>query len=183
MKRPEITQLQHMPIKATLYDDLHQADQETFHKNALVLREWKEYADYLEDELQKRPEKKKAVIHQFPAQWLSVNQSSDLRYDLDEFERYSIKCNSAWIGRQDHVNLFVRAWLDGYEVGGEKLYNVLFDSLTVLSRKNDGSPEILAFDSADYAQDSLSDKFQQFTENEIKAIDERYWQFAVPVEE
>ncbi|EHH2542537.1 TPA_asm: DUF1642 domain-containing protein [Listeria monocytogenes] len=67
---------------------------------------------------------------------------------------------------------------DGYEVEKEPLYYVQLITIFLgyLNERNDG-------------RRSLSDSVQndifktQFTEAEIKAMDERYWQFAVPVEE
>ncbi|EAC9095065.1 DUF1642 domain-containing protein [Listeria monocytogenes] len=67
---------------------------------------------------------------------------------------------------------------DGYEVEKEPLYYVQLITIFFgyLNERNDG-------------RRSLSDSVQndifktQFTEAEIKAMDERYWQFAVPVKE
>ncbi|EAC6413273.1 DUF1642 domain-containing protein [Listeria monocytogenes] len=67
---------------------------------------------------------------------------------------------------------------DGYEVEKEPLYYVQLITIFLgyLNERNDG-------------RRSLSDSVQndifktQFTEAEIKAMDERYWQFAVPVKE
>ncbi|EAE9336713.1 DUF1642 domain-containing protein [Listeria monocytogenes] len=78
----------------------------------------------------------------------------------------------------DNQELFARAWLDGYEVEKEPLYYVqlITNSLGYLNVRNDG-------------RRSLSDSVQndifktQFTEAKIKEMDERYWQFAVPVED
>ncbi|EAD9070448.1 DUF1642 domain-containing protein [Listeria monocytogenes] len=84
-----------------------------------------------------------------------------------------------WLqNNNDNQELLARAWMDGYEVEKEPLYYVkLIDQATgYLNVRNDG-------------RRSLSDSVQndifktQFTEAEIKAMDERYWQFAVPVED
>ncbi|WP_180716854.1 DUF1642 domain-containing protein [Listeria monocytogenes] len=83
-----------------------------------------------------------------------------------------------WIMENNSENgeLLARAWLDGYEVEKEPLYYVqlITNSLGYLNVRNDG-------------RRSLSDSVQndifktQFTEAEIKAMDERYWQFSVLV--
>ncbi|EAF7916503.1 DUF1642 domain-containing protein [Listeria monocytogenes] len=83
-----------------------------------------------------------------------------------------------WIMENNNENgeLLARAWLDGYEVEKESLYYVqlITNSLGYLNVRNDG-------------RRSLSDSVQndifktQFTEAEIKAMDERYWQFSVLV--
>ncbi|HCW3208571.1 TPA: DUF1642 domain-containing protein [Listeria monocytogenes] len=83
-----------------------------------------------------------------------------------------------WIMENNNENgeLLARAWLDGYEVEKEPLYYVQLipNSLGYLNVRNDG-------------RRSLSDSVQndifktQFTEGEMREMDERYWQFAVPV--
>ncbi len=81
-------------------------------------------------------------------------------------------------GEKERYELFARAWLDGYEVEKEPLYYVQLITIFLgyLNERNDG-------------RRSLSDSVQndifktQFTEAEIKEMDERYWQFAVLVEE
>ncbi|ARJ93606.1 hypothetical protein D2E20_02096 [Listeria monocytogenes] len=85
-----------------------------------------------------------------------------------------------WIMENNNENgeLLARAWLDGYEVEKEPLYYVKLipNSLGYLNVRNDG-------------RRSLSDSVQndifktQFTEGEMREMDERYWQFAVLVEE
>ncbi|MBC2190515.1 DUF1642 domain-containing protein [Listeria booriae] len=69
---------------------------------------------------------------------------------------------------------FARAWLEGYTVEQEPLYMVELPNLayqTYLVKNDDG---ILAWQNTGAGT--------KFTEMEIKAVDERYWQFAVPVE-
>ncbi|EAC5033971.1 DUF1642 domain-containing protein [Listeria monocytogenes] len=81
-------------------------------------------------------------------------------------------------GEKERYELFARAWLDGYEVEKEQLYYVkLIDQATgYLNVRSDGCKSL--------NNSVQNDIFKtQFTEADIKAIDERYWQFAVPVEE
>ena len=75
---------------------------------------------------------------------------------------------------------FMRAWLIGYEDKKERLYEVIIGDLYLIKKFNDRN---------DFC---FNDKFElcwweksayQLTEAEIKAIDERFWLFAVPVEE
>ncbi|AQP59578.1 DUF1642 domain-containing protein [Listeria monocytogenes] len=79
----------------------------------------------------------------------------------------------------ENQELFARAWLDGYEVEQEPLYYV---------KLGDSGLDYLNVDERTEKK-HVSNKEQspnfrvKFTEKEIKAIDERYWQFAVPVEE
>ena len=86
-----------------------------------------------------------------------------------------------WLGDEgNNDELFARAWLDGYTVEKPQLFYIelpkvfgLSDS-TFVSKAESGI--ISEFTKGkDYAL--------AFTEQEIKSIDERYWQFAVPVED
>ncbi|EAK9505471.1 DUF1642 domain-containing protein [Listeria monocytogenes] len=93
-------------------------------------------------------------------------EDSDMSYEMHNWLTFS----------DENQELFARAWLDGYEVEKESLYYVqlITNSLGYLNVRNDG-------------RRSLSDSVQndifktQFTEAEIKAMDERYWQFSVLV--
>lgn len=69
---------------------------------------------------------------------------------------------------------------DSYEVEKEPLYEVIIGDLYLIKKFNnrndfyfDTSCSLCAWEKSAY----------QLTESEIKAIDERYWPFAVPVEE
>lgn len=69
---------------------------------------------------------------------------------------------------------------DSYEVEKEPLYEVIIGDLYLIKKFNnrndfyfDTSCSLCAWEKSAY----------QLTESEIKAIDERYWAFAVPVEE
>lgn len=72
--------------------------------------------------------------------------------------------------------IYEQAWTNGYEVEKEPLYEVQLPGTawgTFLVKADDG--DLLVW------QNSM--KGTPFTESEIKSIDERYWAFAVPVEE
>ena len=92
-------------------------------------------------------------------------------------------------------NLFARAWLDGFTIEKEQRYYVIFPA-EVRQRALDDQElfverdfNYLATDRESYwiddtRQDGLSwEERSSFTEQEIKDFDERYFQFAVPVEE
>lgn len=82
-----------------------------------------------------------------------------------------------------HPEKFMKAWIDGYEVDEERKYYI---RLTIpnssviglyLGFNKDGK-----FDTS-YGKPHITWGWKcRFTEKEIKAIDERYWPFAVPVE-
>lgn len=70
---------------------------------------------------------------------------------------------------------------DGYEVQKEPLYYVYFPGITVSA----GIEEAYLMKTRNGVELADNNDFDdmKFTEREIKAIDERYWAFAVPVEE
>ncbi|MCP7134517.1 DUF1642 domain-containing protein [Listeria monocytogenes] len=119
------------------------------------------------------------AVPRFAADW--IKHCKQREYDLAcllEYGNAGIPDEMyEWlISSADNQELFARAWLDGYEVEKEPLYYVRFinNCSGYLNVRNDG-------------RRSLSDSVQndifktQFTEAEIKEMDERYWQFVVPV--
>ena len=72
---------------------------------------------------------------------------------------------------------FVRAWLDGYTVEKPQLFKLIFPNSTAVLQK-DG--ELNSFADTVYKRYLIGNAM---TEQEIKSIDERYWQFAMPVED
>ncbi|MDT2637960.1 DUF1642 domain-containing protein [Enterococcus dongliensis] len=75
--------------------------------------------------------------------------------------------------------LFLQAYTDGYEVEEEQLYQVIINGdylIKLFDNRNDhkfvGKEDLVIWLPSGY----------QLTEAEIKAIDERYWPFAVPAE-
>ncbi|EAG9593524.1 DUF1642 domain-containing protein [Listeria monocytogenes] len=120
-------------------------------------------------------------VPQFAGDWISrcKQKGYDLFLSIDyddsdmPYEMYN------WLTFSDeNQELFARAWLDGYEVEKEPLYYVQLITIFLgyLNERNDGRRSL---------RDSVqNDIFKtQFTEAEIKEMDERYWQFAVLVEE
>ncbi|NJB46137.1 DUF1642 domain-containing protein [Listeria monocytogenes] len=121
------------------------------------------------------------AVPRFAADW--IKHCKQREYDLAcllEYGNAGIPDEMyEWlISSADNQELLARAWLDGYEVEKEPLYYVQLITIFLgyLNERNDG-------------RRSLSDSVQndifktQFTEAEIKEMDERYWQFAVLVEE
>ncbi|EAC2491251.1 DUF1642 domain-containing protein [Listeria monocytogenes] len=121
------------------------------------------------------------AVPRFAADW--INRCKQREYDLACLLDYVNtdmhgEMNRWLILSTDNQETLARAWLDGYEVEKEPLYYVKIIDCTTgyLNARNDG-------------RRSLNDNVQnhivktQFTEGEIREIDERYWQFAVLVEE
>ena len=128
-------------------------------------------------------EPQKPVVPKFVAEWFEDNKDA---LDLAIFIRIKDLDVEEWPHKTDFEN-----WLDvaenkpietlirmkdGYEVEKEPLYYVKIPSLAYdmfLVKGEDG--ELIVFQNTSCGT--------KFTEAEIKAIDERYWAFAVPLEE
>ncbi|MGL9940901.1 MULTISPECIES: DUF1642 domain-containing protein [Enterococcus] len=119
-------------------------------------------------------ESKKAVVPNFVAEYIEIRKRD---YEVGGLGAAIIKalrsCNEpdleSWMNNNTEV--FARAWLDGYEVKKEPLYYVKL-------------PEIgyMRFGFCIPVTENIEEA-KKYTEQEIKAVDERYWPFAVKVEE
>ena len=135
----------------------------------------------------KTGEHQKPVVPKFVAEWFEENKD-----DLDTAifgylvfwkERYTDSVLYQWFDKSKNkpIETLIRM-KDGYEVEEEPLYYVKLpvvyfnhlDLETYLMKDDRGN--ITIADNNDFDD-------MKFTESEIKAIDERYWAFAVPVEE
>ena len=116
--------------------------------------------------------------------YLIKSKDGDSYYFCDWFVRDGILTQEqgeellAWATRQSYETLL--SLYNGYEVEKEPLYEVIIGDLYLIKKFNnrndfyfDTSCSLCAWEKSAY----------QLTEAEIKAIDERYWPFAVPVEE
>lgn len=116
--------------------------------------------------------------------YLIKSKDGDSYYFCDWFVRDGILTQEqgeellAWATRQSYETLL--SLYNGYEVEKEPLYEVIIGDLYLIKKFNnrndfcfDTSCSLCAWEKSAY----------QLTEAEIKAIDERFWVFAVPVEE
>ena len=125
------------------------------------------------------------VVPEFVAEWIEILKTKGLKplknpetYGETGFTEETLQNIVFWIS--EYQEDYMRAWLDGYEVEKPQLFYIalpkvygLSDS-TFVSKAESGI--ISEFTKGkDYAL--------KLTEQEIKSIDERYWQFAVPVED
>lgn len=108
-----------------------------------------------------------------------LKQSGDynLFYAMDYCLQY--KDTADWLEGNQYT--FARAWFEGYEVEKEPLYWVRTIKGTSLMYKAMGVVGESA--GSDIEVQERLKKDYTFTEKEIKDYDERYWAFAVPVEE
>ena len=129
-------------------------------------------------------EPQKPVVPKFVAEWIEYakKKGDSLAISFKPWNLYGVEYSKAdrWI--EDNQETFARAWIDGYEVEKEPLYYmklpvVYFNhwDLEAYLMKDDRGNITIA-DNNDFND-------MKFTESEIKEIDERYWPFAVPVEE
>ncbi|MDQ8250127.1 DUF1642 domain-containing protein [Enterococcus faecium] len=157
------------------------------------------YKEILED-LKQLDESQKPFIPQLVVGWLEKStdpftkaekiayliksKDGDSYYFCDWFVRDGIVTQEqgeellAWATRQSYETLL--SLYNGYEVEKEPLYEVIIGDLYLIKKFNnrndfyfDTSCSLCAWEKSAY----------QLTEAEIKEIDERYWPFAVPVEE
>ncbi|EMV4607015.1 DUF1642 domain-containing protein [Listeria monocytogenes] len=129
----------------------------------------------------KEKEPELVVVPRFADDW--INNCEQREYDLACLLDYG---NAGmpdemygWlISSADNQELLARAWMDGYEVEKEPLYYVRFfdGGLGFLNVYFNGVRLL----SCHLGSEGYKTKF---TESEIKNIDTRYWDFAVPVEE
>lgn len=129
-------------------------------------------------------EPQKPVVPKFVADWIEYakKKGDSLAISFKPWNLYGVEYSKAdrWI--EDNQETFARAWIDGYEVEKEPLYYVKlpvmyfnrWDLEAYLMKDDRGN--ITIADNNDFDD-------MKFTESEIKAIDEGYWPFAVPVEE
>lgn len=128
----------------------------------------------------------KPVVPEFVAEYLNycisnewtlaeALNSSECIFPEDNLEKASV-----WLEDSMNQNIFAQAWLFGYEVEKEPLYEVIIGNLFLVKKFNDRND--FCFDTS-RSLCTWEKSAYQLTEAEIKAIDERFWVFAVPVEE
>ncbi|GMB99537.1 hypothetical protein K2D_26140 [Enterococcus hirae] len=131
--------------------------------------------------LNKLDEPQKPVVPKFVADWFEDNKrdldNAIFGYIVFWEERDTDSVLYQWFAKSKNkpIETLIRM-KDGYEVEKEPLYYVKIPSLAYdmfLVKGEDG--ELIVFQNTSCGT--------KFTEAEIKAIDERYWAFAVPLEE
>ena len=130
-------------------------------------------------------EPQKVVIPKFVAEWIKWCKHSGWHLQkvlsrLDDDEKigdWAYDENDDLI--PDKVDMIARAWLDGYEVEKEKLYTVEIEGVSSgRIFKNIQTNKFLF-----HSGKGLKGYTDKLTEQEIKKVDERLWQFAKEVVE
>ncbi|EAF2858333.1 DUF1642 domain-containing protein [Listeria monocytogenes] len=119
-------------------------------------------------------EQERIVVPQFVADWISRHKQEgynliwSISYENNDMPNEIYE----WLTSADeNQEIFARAWLDGYEVEKEPLYYVKLPYFGYVTNR------------MDYTLSQSKTDAVMLTESKIKRMDERYWQFAVLVEE
>lgn len=129
-------------------------------------------------------EPQKPVVPKFVAEWFEEHKS-DLNYSIWKYIRDWEQQDETsdfyhWFDAFDKSIETLFRMKDGYEVEKELLYEVIIGDLYLIKKFNDRND--FCFDTS-RSLCTWEKSAYQLTEPEIKAIDERFWAFAVPVEE
>ncbi|EPM8140034.1 DUF1642 domain-containing protein [Enterococcus faecalis] len=133
----------------------------------------------------------KVVVPRPVAEMIEIYKEKEisLAYLMRYFKSWHNKVNKGTMDSEalswivNNLEEFLDAWIHGYEVEKEQLYYVDFindgdvHKRLILDHEN-GKHNIV-----DWSDNLIGLVQEIFTEQEIKAIDERYWPFAVKVEE
>jgi len=127
----------------------------------------------------------KVVVKKFVAEWFEEHKNSlndslwDLTIQTNENSQNKDKKLTAfekWFIDFEYSYEYLIRMKNGYEVEKEPLYQIQFPGTSwgaYLTKADNG--DLVIFQNTDSGSN--------FTESEIKSVDERYWAFAVPVEE
>ena len=119
--------------------------------------------------IRQQPPKELVKVRQFVADWFEKNKDN-----LEEFLN--------WLGdtETNSYKTLIRMKTEGYLIDNDELYEVVFldDGKDRLILNKVGNRLFIDFD-----EDVEAYCKTEFTEKEIKAIDEKYWAFAVEVED
>ena len=146
-----------------------------FTEGAQTLKEWKEYAFLLEDKL-KLKQQPLPVVPDFIGKLINTfgapEDGKHINYSASYLENQK---ELDWI--DNHQKTWLTALLIGFTVEKPQLFKLIFPNSTAVLQK-DG--ELNSFADTVYKRYLIENAM---TEQEIKSIDERYWQFAMPVED
>lgn len=137
--------------------------------------------------IEKFDEQPKVTVPQFVANWIKqCKENATLADCLNGYYRISNGEVAGstdfqnWVVDNENDELTAKAWMFGYEVEKELLYKVIIDHkylVQIFSGRTDA--RLVEFEELTIWSESA----YKLTEETIKSIDERYWAFAVQVEE
>lgn len=139
-------------------------------------------AEFISD-LNQLDEQPKETVPQFVAKWINQCKEKatladclDGYYEISNGEVVSSEDFQNWVVDNENDELTAKAWMFGYEVEKEPLYQIELPGTS-------WGAYLTKADSGDLVIFQNTTSGSAFTESEIKSIDERYWAFAVQVEE
>lgn len=132
-------------------------------------------------------EQPKVTVPQFVTGWIehckdNATLADCLKgyYEISDGEVVRSEDFQNWVVVNENDELTAKAWMFGYEVEKEPLYKVIIDQrylVQLFSGRTDA--RLVEFKELTIWPESA----YKLTEETIKSIDERYWAFAMPVEE
>ncbi|MDN6279084.1 MAG: DUF1642 domain-containing protein [Lactococcus lactis] len=128
------------------------------------------------------------VVPEFVAEWIEYVKEDGIFNALALLDKDDMPEGvNEWLFLQsndDNINLIIRAWLDGYTVEKPQLFYIDLPKVFGLSDSTGDSTFVSKAESGIILEFTKGKDYAlKLTEQEIKSIDERYWQFAVPVED
>ena len=155
---------------------LGQVDAETFEKNRIAF-----FEKYETDQQQSLPVVPECVAELFNEYRLE-NIQRLFEFGIDDIK--SNKMIKALMWRDKHPDTFSLAFITGkYEVEKPQLFYIDLPKVFGLSDSTSDSTFVSKAESGIILEFTKGKDYAlKLTEQEIKSIDERYWQFAVPVE-
>ncbi|GAA5430546.1 DUF1642 domain-containing protein [Lactococcus lactis] len=136
-----------------------------------------------------QPQQALPVVPEFVAEWIEILKTKGLKplknpetYGETGFTEEKLQNIVFWIS--EHQEDYLRAWLDGYTVEKPQLFYIELPKVFGLSDSTSDSTFVSKAESGIISEFTKGKVYAlKLTEQEIKSIDERYWQFAVPVED
>lgn len=156
---------------------LGQVDAETFKKNRIAF-----FEKYETDQQQALPVVPECVAELFNEYRLE-NIQRLFEFGIDDIK--SNKMIKALMWRDKHPDTFSLAFITGkYEVEKPQLFYIDLPKVFGLSDSTSDSTFVSKAESGIISEFTKGKDYAlKLTEQEVKSIDERYWQFAVPVED
>ncbi|EUN34621.1 DUF1642 domain-containing protein [Lactococcus cremoris] len=156
-----------------------------FTEGAQTLKEWKEYAFLLEDKL-KLQQQALPVVPECVADAIAWDEQIDNSIaetlkDIFTANDKDLKEAGLWV--KNNPEKYIIARNIGYTVEKPQLFYIDLPKVFELSDSTSDSTFVSKAESGIISEFTKGKDYAlKLTEQEIKSIDERYWQFAVPVE-
>lgn len=137
--------------------------------------------------VKKLDEQPKVTVPKFVADWIkqckekaTLADCLDGYYEISNGEGVGSEDFQNWVVDNENDELTAKAWIFGYEVEKELLYKVIIDHKYLVQLfSGRTAARLVEFEELTMWSESA----YKLTEETIKSIDERYWAFAVQVEE